>query len=554
MERLYPIPTDRRGKPMTTRYLVLFLLVLAAAVLTDGRRAGADSVMATVPVGSNPQQIQLTPDGSKLFVSNELSNIVTVISTATDTVMGQPIPVGTNPGPIRFTPNGAKAYVVNEGSDNVSVIDVTTLTETARVSVGTRPVTLSRTDDGAKVYVANELDNDVSVISTATDTVIGLPIAVGSAPHTMAKTPDGTELYVANEGNASNSISVIATASDSVVAIISLLPSRDPGSIHFLPNGTKAYVANRGCAGITCVPAEVAPTVSVINVATNMVIKTIAGCPPAPCVGLPGAAPHAMRITPNGAKLYLVNKHGDDVKVINTATDTIVKTILLQQGSCSNITFGVGSCPVRVELSPDASKAYVVEERPLGPSGRFTAICTGVVASVCGGGATDTVVGTVALGRSSVDLEVTGNSKAYVANSGSNNVSVVALDSDLDGCTDRAETGANLTLGGQRDPASFWDLMDVWTGSPPTRDKSITVGDIVPVVVRFGAVRGSTPTKEEALGEALTPPPSMTGYHADYDRGGPIPGQHPWNLLPPNGSITVGDISAVVGQFGHTCA
>ncbi len=401
------------------RLLLIFAVALAVA-LFDGEQLHAATVVATLPVGSVPKQLQLSQDGSKLLVSNEASNSVSVISTATDTVLGT-IAVGINPGPSRFTPDGAKAYVVNEDSDSVSVIDMTTLGSPATVSVGDRPVTASVSQDGTKVYVANELGNSVSVISTASDTVIQT-IDVGVAPHALAKTPDGTKLYVANEGNASNSISVISTTSDAVIATIPLAPSRDPGSIHFLPNGTKAYVANRGCAGITCVPTEVDPTVSVINVATNTVIATIRA-------GLPGAAPHAMRITPDGSKLYLVNKHGDDVKVIDTATDTIIKLIALTQGSCFNITYGIGSCPVRVELTADGSKAYVVEQRPLAANGALTAICTGIVPSVCGGASTDTVVETVKLGSSPTDLEVLGDAKAYVSDSGSDAVSVVSLQS-----------------------------------------------------------------------------------------------------------------------------
>lgn len=410
-------------------FVVSFVVLICAAVLADAPPAAADSVVATVAVGTTPQQVQLTPDGAKLFVSNEVSNTVSVISTTSNTVI-KTIAVGANPGPIRFLPSGAKAYVVNESSNTVSVIDVTNLNAApVTIAVGTRPVTLSRTDDGAKVFVANELSNNVSVICTGVVLAAcgGSPanaviqtVAVGVAPHTMAKTPDGTKLYVANEGSASNNVSVISTASNSVVATISVLPSRDPGSIQFLPNGTKAYVANRGCAGVTCVPAEVDPTVSVIDVASSSVLTAID-------VGSPGDSPHAMRTTPDGAKLYVVNKHGDEVVVINTATNTILKYIQLAlQGSCTNIAFGVGSCPVRIELNANASKAYVVEERPLAANGVLTAICTGVVPSVCGGVSTDTVVGTVTLGTDSVDLEITG-SKAYVSNSGSNSVSVVSI-------------------------------------------------------------------------------------------------------------------------------
>jgi YVTN family beta-propeller protein len=53
------------------------------------------------------------------------------------------------------------------------------------------------------------------VIATATNTVIGSPIAVGSGPFGVAVTPDGSKVYVANEG--SGTVSVIATATNTVI-------------------------------------------------------------------------------------------------------------------------------------------------------------------------------------------------------------------------------------------------------------------------------------------------------------------------------------------------
>jgi hypothetical protein len=42
-------------------------------------------------------------------------------------------------------------------------------------------------------------------------------------------------------------------------------------------------------------------------------------------------------------------------------------------------------------------------------------------------------------------------------------------------------------------------------------------------------------------------------YHTSADRSGALPGSNAWNLRPPDGTITGGDIAAVVAQFGHNC-
>ena len=121
----------------------------------------------------------------------------------------------------------------------------------------------------------------------------------------------------------------------------------------------------------------------------------------------------------------------------------------------------------------------------------------------------------------------------------------------------RPVTNESEGSGGLRDPLNFWDFMDQWIGGG--RDRGVVIGDILSVVDRFGASR----TEGEyiypadgalAVEEALEPPLSQLGYHPIADRDGTIPGQNTWNLLPPDGSIVIGDIMAVVAQFGHSCA
>jgi YVTN family beta-propeller protein len=99
-----------------------------------------NTVIATIAVGNHPEGVAISPEGSKAYVTNNYSNTVSVIATATDTVIGVPIAVGSAPIGLALTPTGTKLYVANQGSNNVSVI------------------------------------------ATTTDTVIGLPIPVGLSP------------------------------------------------------------------------------------------------------------------------------------------------------------------------------------------------------------------------------------------------------------------------------------------------------------------------------------------------------------------------------------
>lgn len=125
-------------------------------------------------------------------------------------------------------------------------------------------------------------------------------------------------------------------------------------------------------------------------------------------------------------------------------------------------------------------------------------------------------------------------------------------DSDSDGCSDFEELGRAPGLGGQRDLTNFWDFYDVPTAAG-VRNRAVNVGDIVVVVSRFGTNdAGGTAQINRDTDPLSLPPP--TGYHPSFDRGGRVPdAENPWNLAPPDGAVTVGDIVAIVLQFGHNC-
>ena len=118
-------------------------------------------------------------------MANLNSNTVSEINTTTDTVTDT-MPVGSGPHGVAVTPDGTKLYVSNAFSDNVSVIDTTTNTLITTIAAGDYPDGVSITPDGTKLYVVNNDSNDVSVIDTATNTVIDT-VPVGNGPQAFGK-------------------------------------------------------------------------------------------------------------------------------------------------------------------------------------------------------------------------------------------------------------------------------------------------------------------------------------------------------------------------------
>jgi YVTN family beta-propeller protein len=153
-----------------------------------------NTVVATVPVGSFPYGVAVTPDGTHAYVANQGSNDVSVIDTASNTVVAT-IPVGNAPSGVAVTPDGLHAYVTNHptgsgGSGIVTVIDTATNTvEAATIPVGTSLEGVAVAPDGKHVYVANQGSNDVSVIDTASNTVEPATTTVRNAPFDVGIEP-----------------------------------------------------------------------------------------------------------------------------------------------------------------------------------------------------------------------------------------------------------------------------------------------------------------------------------------------------------------------------
>jgi YVTN family beta-propeller protein len=125
--------------------------------------------------------VAVTPDGSKVYVTNEgLPGTVSVIDTTTNMVTAT-IPVGLFPFGVALSPDGSKVYVTNQGvvgGNNVSVIDTTTNRVNASITLVGNPFGVAVTPDGSKVYVTTE-PSGVSVIDTATNAVTAT-LGIGS--------------------------------------------------------------------------------------------------------------------------------------------------------------------------------------------------------------------------------------------------------------------------------------------------------------------------------------------------------------------------------------
>jgi YVTN family beta-propeller protein len=349
----YRVFTNRQVLQSVTWGLPALLLVggMLLALLPVGTARGAD---LKTPLAYVTQRDARPDAGAVAVIDTTINEVVATVE------------VGPGPHGMAITSNGKRGYVVNYGtfdaagnptslSNTVSVLKLLTSTPeddgdddaarppkvVATVEVGPGPLAVAITPDRREVYVSNfgidkvlnplsdgEEGNTVSVIKTASNKVIAT-IEVGTLPAGVAITPNGRRAYVTNRRD--GTVSVIHTKTHTVLTTVHV--GYHPANVAISPDGRHAYVTNFGD------PIPIAgTTVSVIDTKTNEVVATIPGV---------GPGPVGVAVTPDGAYVYVVNVLVGTVSVIETATNTVVDTV------------EVGPGPRAVAITPDGAHAYV---------------------------------------------------------------------------------------------------------------------------------------------------------------------------------------------------
>jgi YVTN family beta-propeller protein len=215
--------------------------------------------------GNLPNSVAVTPDGAKIVAVtlgrvSDSKSVVTVRNTSDGSLVGTPLVLGAgdNADSVAITPDGTKAYVANSANFNTEVVNVSNSTLDTTVSSGGNHSGVAITPDGSRAYVPNQNGNDVTIIDTATDTVdpdSPVSTAPGLNPVGIAITPDGSTAYVPNS-NASGpgpvNASVINVAADTLGTPVSFgaFPGDNPNSAAVTPDQgpTAAFGATPGAA------------------------------------------------------------------------------------------------------------------------------------------------------------------------------------------------------------------------------------------------------------------------------------------------------------------
>lgn len=209
------------------------------------------------------------------------------------------VEVGLQPQHMAMTQNGSRLYVTNRVSNSVSVVDTTTGTLRTSIPVSMSPRAIVASPDGKHLYVAQDFANFITVITTESDSVTRT-IPVESPAWAMAMSPDGATLY-ATLGATRNLLTIDARTG--VVAARMPIGS-DPVSVTVSSDGTTLYVIDSPCPGDPC---DEPATVLVIDTRSNTVTRELAI----------GASGETAVLSPDGKRLYAADLN--NIWVFSTA-------------------------------------------------------------------------------------------------------------------------------------------------------------------------------------------------------------------------------------------
>ena len=207
------------------KYILIFgsiALVLAAGLILGNRAARAhvnyitavddhpiscwtchiytqqDNVIAKIMNETyvSPYNLEVSGDGSKLYVVGQESNQLVVVDPQDSKVI-EKISVGERPHSVVLSHDGTSAYVSNQWADNIYQIDLAGSRIVDTLAGGAGPAGMVISPEGNYLYVVNSYSSDISVFDLENHQEIRR-LKAGNNPVSIAMSPEGSEIFVSS--------------------------------------------------------------------------------------------------------------------------------------------------------------------------------------------------------------------------------------------------------------------------------------------------------------------------------------------------------------------
>jgi YVTN family beta-propeller protein len=205
--------------------------------------------------GSDPENFDVSRDGSTIFVSNEDIAAVSFIEVSTGKLIETITGLGGEPEGVTLAPNGELVYVTTEADGAISVIDVEKRKLIKSFKVGRRPRNIVFLPDGKRAYVNAENDGGIVLLDTVkNEKMQAIPLGAPGQikPMGLELSPDAGRLYVST--GRGRKVFVVDTATNKAVSSFEV--GQRPWGIAVSPDGKTLFTANGPSNDVSVVDIE----------------------------------------------------------------------------------------------------------------------------------------------------------------------------------------------------------------------------------------------------------------------------------------------------------
>ena len=142
------------------------------------------SKITHIPVGKQPEAIDMSPDGKEVWVGLNAEGAIDVVDTAQYKVV-EKINLGERPYRVRFTPDGKQVVSTIPNTKQLVITDAATRKEIKRIQLESVPLGIVFSKDGKTAFVSAVQNDFVLKVDLEKGEVTG-KVEVGQAPDGVA--------------------------------------------------------------------------------------------------------------------------------------------------------------------------------------------------------------------------------------------------------------------------------------------------------------------------------------------------------------------------------
>jgi YVTN family beta-propeller protein len=150
-------------------------------------------------VGGSSTDVRLGPDGTTLYVANQVRNGLDVVNATTFEYLSF-IPLERGTHGLAMSRDATRLFVTNRWAGSLSAIDMASNEVVSTWQIGGTPDMIATSPDGTQLWISNRYSGSISVVNSGTGEVIST-IATGANPHGLVYWPQPGRYSLGHNGN-----------------------------------------------------------------------------------------------------------------------------------------------------------------------------------------------------------------------------------------------------------------------------------------------------------------------------------------------------------------